>query len=47
LLREAPEDWRQQSKEQKAAINQHHIAAITEHFRTTKKHKSGGKNASG
>jgi 5-methyltetrahydrofolate--homocysteine methyltransferase len=37
LLREVPEDWRQQSKEQKAAINQHHIAAITEHFRTTKK----------
>ena len=37
LLREVPEDWRQQSKEQKAAINQFHIAAITEHFRTTKK----------
>jgi 5-methyltetrahydrofolate--homocysteine methyltransferase len=37
LLRKVPEDWRQQSKEQKAAINQHHIAAITEHFRTTKK----------
>jgi 5-methyltetrahydrofolate--homocysteine methyltransferase len=37
LLRDVPEDWRQQSKEQKAAINQFHIAAITEHFRTTKK----------
>ena len=37
LLRTAPEDWRKQSKEQKAAINQHHIAAIAEHFRTTKK----------
>jgi len=37
LLRDVPEDWRQQSKEQKAAINQYHIAAITEHFRTTKK----------
>src|SRR6201981_2734875 len=37
LLRDVPEEWRQQSKEQKAAINQFHIAAITEHFRTTKK----------
>ena len=37
LLRDVPEDWRQQSKEQKAATNQYHIAAITEHFRTTKK----------
>ncbi|MEO8028316.1 MAG: methionine synthase [Bryobacteraceae bacterium] len=33
LLRTAPEDWRQQTKEQKAAVNQFHIAAITEHFR--------------
>src|SRR6185369_13913745 len=32
-LRTAPEDWRQQSAEQKAAINQWHIAAITDHFR--------------
>ncbi|HKE22397.1 MAG TPA: methionine synthase [Bryobacteraceae bacterium] len=31
--RTAPEDWRQQSQEQKIAINQFHIAAITEHFR--------------
>jgi len=32
-LRTAPEDWREQSFEQKVAINQFHIAAITEHFR--------------
>jgi 5-methyltetrahydrofolate--homocysteine methyltransferase len=29
----AASDWRDQSPEQKAAINQFHIAAITEHFR--------------
>ncbi|HYM12337.1 MAG TPA: homocysteine S-methyltransferase family protein, partial [Bryobacterales bacterium] len=29
----APPDWREQTPEQKAAINQFHIAAITEHFR--------------
>ncbi|HUN61829.1 MAG TPA: methionine synthase [Candidatus Sulfotelmatobacter sp.] len=41
LLRNVPADWRQQSKEQKAAINQFHIAAIAEHFRTaTKKEKA-------
>ena len=28
-----PEDWREQSKEAKAAVNQFHIAAIAEHFR--------------
>ncbi len=40
LLRNLPPDWRQQSKEQKAAVNQFHIAAIAEHFRTaTKKEK--------
>ncbi len=33
LLRGAPADWRQQSREQKAAINQLHIAAISAHFR--------------
>jgi 5-methyltetrahydrofolate--homocysteine methyltransferase len=33
LLRTAAEDWRQQTKEERAAINQFHIAAITEHFR--------------
>ncbi|MDP2998927.1 MAG: vitamin B12 dependent-methionine synthase activation domain-containing protein, partial [Bryobacterales bacterium] len=31
---EAPADWREQTRAQKAAINQHHIAAITDHFRT-------------
>src|SRR5579863_501670 len=35
LLRGAPADWRSQTKEQKAAINQFHIAAIAEHFRGT------------
>jgi len=29
----APADWREQSRESRAAINQFHIAAITEHFR--------------
>src|SRR6266404_2789416 len=37
LLRNVPADWRKQSKEQRAAVNQHYIAAIAEHFRTTKK----------
>ena len=37
LLKTAPADWREQNKEQRAAINQFHIAAITEHFRTAKK----------
>jgi 5-methyltetrahydrofolate--homocysteine methyltransferase len=32
-LRAAPEDWREQDPEQRAAINQFHIAAIAEHFR--------------
>jgi 5-methyltetrahydrofolate--homocysteine methyltransferase len=36
-LKTAPEDWRQQSREQKIGINQFHIAAITEHFRKTGK----------
>jgi 5-methyltetrahydrofolate--homocysteine methyltransferase len=31
---DAPDDYRQQSREQRIAINQHHIAAINEHFRT-------------
>jgi len=40
LLRNVPADWRRQSKGQKAAVNQFHIAAIAEHFRTaTKKEK--------
>jgi 5-methyltetrahydrofolate--homocysteine methyltransferase len=33
LLRGAPADWRKQTREQKAAINQFHIAAISEQFR--------------
>jgi 5-methyltetrahydrofolate--homocysteine methyltransferase len=33
----APEDWREQTPEQKAAINQFHIAAIAEHFRSAVK----------
>jgi methylmalonyl-CoA mutase cobalamin-binding domain/chain len=32
-LRSAPQDWRQQTREQKMAVNQFHIAAIAEHFR--------------
>jgi 5-methyltetrahydrofolate--homocysteine methyltransferase len=35
LLRAAPADWRAQSREQKAAVNQFHIAAISAHFRGT------------
>jgi len=37
LLHEVPADWRQQTKEQRAAVNQYHIAAIAEHFRNAKK----------
>jgi 5-methyltetrahydrofolate--homocysteine methyltransferase len=37
LLRNVPADWREQNKEQRAAVNQFHIAAITDHFRTAKK----------
>jgi 5-methyltetrahydrofolate--homocysteine methyltransferase len=33
VLRGAPADWREQSREQKAAINQFHIAAVSDHFR--------------
>jgi 5-methyltetrahydrofolate--homocysteine methyltransferase len=41
LLRDAPADWREQKKEQRAALNQYYIAAIAEHFRTaTKKEKA-------
>jgi 5-methyltetrahydrofolate--homocysteine methyltransferase len=40
LLENVPKDWRQQSKEQRAAVNQYYIAAIAEHFRmATKKVK--------
>jgi 5-methyltetrahydrofolate--homocysteine methyltransferase len=37
LLRDVPADWRKQPKQQRAAVNHFHIAAITEHFRTAKK----------
>src|SRR5579863_1291426 len=37
LFRTASEDWRRQTAAQKAAINQFHIAAISEHFRKTGK----------
>ena len=37
LLRDVPADWRKQNKGQRAAVNQHYIAAIAEHFRTAKK----------
>src|SRR5580704_4905638 len=37
LLRDVPADWREQKKEQRAAVNQYHIAAIAEYFRTAKK----------
>jgi 5-methyltetrahydrofolate--homocysteine methyltransferase len=37
LLRGVPADWREQNKEQRAAVNRYHIAAMTEHFRTAKK----------
>ena len=40
-LRTAPEDWRQQTAGQKAALNQWHIAAITDHFRqSTRREKA-------
>jgi len=32
-------DWREQNKEQRAAVNQFHIAAITEHFFTLRKER--------
>jgi 5-methyltetrahydrofolate--homocysteine methyltransferase len=35
----APEDWRRQTREQKVAINQFHIAAIAAHFRGALKTK--------
>jgi 5-methyltetrahydrofolate--homocysteine methyltransferase len=37
LLRSVSADWRQQSKQQRASVNQFHIAAIAEYFRTAKK----------
>ncbi len=34
-LKTAPDDWREQTRDQKASINQFHIAAITDYFRKT------------
>ncbi len=34
-LQIAPEDWRRQTLDQRAAINQFHIAAVSDHFRKT------------
>ena len=36
---DAPTDWREQTREQKIAINQFHIAAISDHFRGVVKEK--------
>ena len=33
LLESVPDDWRQQTRQQKIAVNQFHIAAISDHFR--------------
>ncbi len=33
ILRAAPDDWREQTREQRAAVNQFHITAISAHFR--------------
>jgi 5-methyltetrahydrofolate--homocysteine methyltransferase len=45
VLQGAPEDWRAQTREQKAAINQFHIAAISGHFRTAgKREKARAQN---
>src|SRR4029077_947430 len=35
----SPADWREQSRDQKIAINQYHIARIAEHFRGTEQRK--------
>ena len=35
MLKNVPVDWREQTKEEKAAVNNYHITAITEHFRGT------------
>jgi len=37
LFGNVPADWREQKKEQRAAVNQYHIAAIADYFRTAKK----------
>ena len=41
LLCNLPDDWRKQTREQKIAVNQFHIAAVAEHFRgVSKKEKT-------
>jgi 5-methyltetrahydrofolate--homocysteine methyltransferase len=43
LLKTAAQDWREQTREEKIAVNQFHIAAIADHFRgRTAKAKKGG-----
>ena len=37
VFRDAPADWRAQTREKKVAINQFHIAAIAQYFRAQKK----------
>jgi 5-methyltetrahydrofolate--homocysteine methyltransferase len=44
-LRTAPDDWRLQTLEQKAAINQFHIAAIAEYYRSLAPRKEKSKVA--
>ena len=45
LLRAAPQDWRDQTREQKIAVNQFHIAAIAAHFRNATPGRSKQKAA--
>jgi 5-methyltetrahydrofolate--homocysteine methyltransferase len=40
-LRAAPEDWRQQTAEQKTGLHQLHVAAIVDHFRRTVRLRPG------
>jgi len=40
LLRTAPDDWREQTREQRAVINRFNIAALTEHFRAARSIKA-------
>jgi 5-methyltetrahydrofolate--homocysteine methyltransferase len=42
---DAPQDWRKQTREQKIALNQHHIAAISEYFRGAEKQKKQAADA--
>jgi 5-methyltetrahydrofolate--homocysteine methyltransferase len=39
VLSQVPDDWRLQSREQKIAVNQFHIAAVTDHFRKSMRQK--------